>query len=85
MLGGHRLRDNVRKSNEMYDGQSIYVAQQAIGKEIRKGDQLYLDGMHKDHLEVFDSKGNLRTVLNLDGTVNHKKRDLALNQGRKLK
>ncbi|MCI1005424.1 hemagglutinin [Herbaspirillum sp. C7C8] len=82
---GEEVRKNVRKSNATYDGQSIYVAQKPIGKEIRKGDRLYLDGIHKDHLEVFDSTGKIHTVLNLDGTVNFKKRDLALAQGRKLK
>ncbi|OWY34222.1 hypothetical protein CEJ45_12550 [Herbaspirillum aquaticum] len=63
----------------------MYLAQGLIGKEIEKGDKLYLDGLHKDHLEVFDSTGKLRTVLNLDGTVNGDKLAVAQEQGRKLK
>ena len=82
---GEEVRKNVRKSNAIYDGQSIYVAQGPIGNEIRKGDKLYLDGMHKDHLEVFEPTGKIRTVLNLDGTVNEIKLAMARKQGRKLR
>lgn len=50
---------------------------------LKKGDQIYLDGAHKNHLEVFDSKGNFKTVLNLDGTFNEAKDNAA--KGQKLK
>ncbi|KAA1181262.1 hemolysin BL-binding protein, partial [Photorhabdus heterorhabditis] len=42
----------------------------------------YLDGQHKNHLEIFDNKGKFKAVLNLDGTVNQTKTDAA--KGRKL-
>ncbi|MBO4125824.1 filamentous hemagglutinin [Streptococcus suis] len=29
-----------------------------------------MDGLHKDHLEVFDKRGKLKDILNLDGTSN---------------
>lgn len=49
---------------------------------IKKGDQFYLDGQHKNHLEVFDSKGKFKAVLNLDGTINKVKTEAA--KGRKI-
>lgn len=49
---------------------------------IKKGDQFYLDGQHKDHLELFDKRGNFKAVLNLDGTINQAKTEVA--KGRKL-
>lgn len=49
---------------------------------MKKGDLLYLDGFHKDRLEVFDSNGKFRKVLNLDGTINIDK--TAKGMGRKL-
>ncbi|HAT2867203.1 TPA: hypothetical protein I8374_001625 [Serratia marcescens] len=55
-----------------------------ISDEIRKGDQFYLDASHKNHLEVFDSKGNFRVFLNLDGSVNVDKTKIAVTEGRKL-
>ncbi|MBV8622564.1 MAG: hypothetical protein JO174_03665 [Herbaspirillum sp.] len=82
---GTEIRAGTRKSNARYDGQSVYVAQRSIGDQIQKGDQLYLDGQHKDHLEVFDKNGKFQVVLNLDGTPNKEKTAAALKQGRRLK
>lgn len=36
-----------------------------------------------DHIEVFDGKGNLKSVVNLDGSLNRGKMDAG--SGRKLK
>ncbi|WP_240042251.1 DUF637 domain-containing protein [Photorhabdus khanii] len=80
---GGNLKDNSRKTSRIYDGQSIYQASNDMGQYIRKGDQFYLDGKHKNHLEVFDSKDRFRYVLNLDGSINPDKTQAA--QGRKLK
>jgi len=44
---------------------------------------LYLDGRYKDHFEVFNKRGKVKDVLNLDGTSNSKKFNLA--SGRRLK
>ena len=60
-----------------FQGQSVYKANADVGKTIKAGDQLYLDAMHKDHLEVFDRNGNFRAVLNLDGTINRVKTEAA--------
>ncbi|WP_299536984.1 filamentous hemagglutinin N-terminal domain-containing protein [uncultured Herbaspirillum sp.] len=83
--GSAREVNNTSATINADDGQSIYVAQRPIGNEIRNGDKLYLDGLHKDHLEVFEPTGKIRTVLNLDGTVNEIKLATARKQGRKLR
>ncbi|WP_155416478.1 MULTISPECIES: hypothetical protein [Photorhabdus] len=44
---------------------------------------MYLDGAHKNHLELFDSKNNFKATLNLDSPVNVDK--TKAGQGRKLK
>jgi len=41
--------------------------------------------MHKDHFEVFNKNGKISLVLNLDGSVNLSKTEVAIRQGRKLK
>ncbi|WP_238981777.1 hypothetical protein [[Enterobacter] lignolyticus] len=80
---GTDIKDNAQKSSQQYQGQSVYKATDDVGDYIRKGDQFYLDGQHKDHLEVFDKRGNFKAVLNLDGSINREKTQAAT--GRKLK
>jgi filamentous hemagglutinin len=82
---GAAVRAGTKKSSTIYDGQSVYVAERNIGETISKRDRLYLDGQHKDHLEVFDQHGKFRFVLNLDGTINQDKTNAAERQGRRLK
>lgn len=79
---GSDIKGNTQKSSQQYQGQSIYKATGDIGDNIKKGDQFYLDGQHKDHLELFDKRGNFKAVLNLDGTINQAKTEVA--KGRKL-
>ncbi|MCL4923548.1 hypothetical protein, partial [Streptococcus suis] len=78
---GQEIGDSLQKTKKRYDGQSVYKVTESIG-ELKKGDQLYLDGLHKDHLEVFDKRGKLKDVLNLDGTSNLDKLNKAI--GRRL-
>ncbi len=80
---GSQIKGNTQKTSKIYDGQSVYSAKDDIDKYIKKGDQIYLDGDHKNHLEIFDKKGNFRVVLNLDGSINEAKTKAA--EGRKLK
>jgi len=80
---GSTVKDNTQKTNQQYQGQTIYKATDDVGNYIKKGDQFYLDGLHKDHIEVFDKRGNFRAVLNLDGSINERKTQEA--EGRKLK
>jgi hypothetical protein len=62
------------KTSRRYDGQPIYVVNDKVNNHfIKKGYQIYLDGLHKDHLEVFDKSGNFKYVLNLDGSENKNK------------
>jgi filamentous hemagglutinin len=44
-----------------------------------KGDYVVVDALHKDHLEVFNSKGKWIRVANFDGSINQEKTE----QGRK--
>lgn len=80
---GSELNKSIRKTSQQYQGQSVYKATEDVGSHVRKGDQLYLDGAHKDHLEIFDRSGNFKWVLNLDGSINSAKTDAA--RGRKIK
>ena len=84
---GNTVKGNTQKTNQQYQGQSIYKATEKIGDYIKKGDQFYLDGLHKDYIEIFDKRGNFRAVLNLDGSVNERKTQQAEAEaeGRKIK
>ncbi|MGN7983744.1 hemagglutinin repeat-containing protein [Burkholderia sp. 22313] len=79
---GSGLSDASQKTNYRYQGQNVYKATADVGSGISKGDLFYLDGLHKDHLEVFDSSGNFKNVVNLDGSVNAEKANAG--SGRKL-
>ena len=48
----------------------------------KKGDQLYLDAFHKNHLEIFDKRGFAKDVLDLNGNPIYGK--IARSQGRRL-
>ncbi|MCC8351000.1 ribonuclease YeeF family protein [Bacillus sp. AF23] len=81
---GKTIKNNVKKTKNQFQGQSIYEVNKKLDNPyLKKGDRFYLDNLHKDHLEVFDKRGNLRVVLNLDGTLNEVKTKNAI--GRKLK
>ncbi|WP_081073778.1 hemagglutinin repeat-containing protein [Burkholderia territorii] len=79
---GSDLGEATQKTNFQFQGQSVYKVTSDVGDSLKKGDLVYLDGLHKDHLEVFDSKGNFKSVVNLDGSVNQSKTDAG--SGRKL-
>ncbi|KER04457.1 hypothetical protein MEG1DRAFT_01003, partial [Photorhabdus temperata subsp. temperata Meg1] len=81
---GSQMKNNARKTNQIYDGQSVYQVKGDVGEYISKGDKYYLDGMHKNHIEVFDSKHKIKAVLNLDGSLNRSKTDKAIEEGRRL-
>ena len=68
---GKKLKDCSNKTSKMVDGQSVYtVTEKTNIPGLKKGDQFYLDGLHKDHLEVFNKQGKFKYVLNLDGSIN---------------
>lgn len=60
---GAQVRANTDKSTRVIDGQSVYVVKEDMGNGIKKGYQLYLDGQHKDHLDVFEKHANLNLFL----------------------
>ncbi|MBC2256446.1 hemagglutinin [Listeria ivanovii] len=81
---GRSIKNNVSKTKNQYQGQSIFeVTQKTSNQYLKKGDKFYLDNLHKDHFEVFTKKGEFRAVLNLDGTLNMSKTKNAV--GRKIK
>ncbi|MFI8225071.1 hemagglutinin repeat-containing protein [Pseudomonas sp. NPDC085632] len=82
---GGQLADATRKTSKRFQGQTVYQATEKIAPNIKKGDQIYLDNLHKDHLEVFDKFGDVKYVLNLDGSKNNEKTAKALADGRKLR
>ncbi|HGP7179634.1 TPA: DUF637 domain-containing protein, partial [Neisseria meningitidis] len=53
-------------------GQSVFLVKRNQGL-LKTGDRFYLDGQHKNHLEVFDKNGNFKFVLNMDGSLNQMK------------
>ncbi|MFB1052223.1 hypothetical protein ACEWET_15120 [Paraliobacillus sp. JSM ZJ581] len=78
---GKTIKNSLSKSSVQYDGQTIYkVTQKTDSKYLKKGYGIYLDGLHKDHLEVIDKTGNVKYVLNLDGTLNSDKTKKALGR-----
>ncbi|WP_078579613.1 T7SS effector LXG polymorphic toxin [Salipaludibacillus agaradhaerens] len=75
---GKSISNSLSKSKVKYDGQSIYkVEKKTDNQYLKKGYGVYLDALHKDHLEVIDKTGNVKYVLNLDGTLNKDKTEKA--------
>ena len=61
-------------------GQSVYRVTESTG-QLKKGDQIYLDGKHKNHFEVYDKNGKAKAVLNVDGSINEKKTAAGSSRG----
>lgn len=66
------------KKNRIYE-----ITNQPNYPNLKKGNYFYFDSTHRDHIEVFDSNGLSKCVLNLDGTLNQAKTRLA--EGRSIK
>lgn len=69
---GKRLKEVVKDAGRRYKDSKMYRAIKDVEEfGIKQDDWLYLDKMHKDHIEVFTKSGkDLRTILNMDGTQN---------------
>ena len=80
---GASLKGLSQKTSKQFQGQSVYKINQRSG-DLNKGDQFYLDNLHKDHIEVFDKRGNFKGVYNLDGNKNLAKTEKAFKDGRAL-
>lgn len=70
---GRKLKQSLRKTKIQYNGQTVYEVIDKSIPGLKKGDLIYLDSLHMDHLEVFDRRGKFREVLNLDGLKNETK------------
>ncbi len=82
---GISLKDSVSKTSAIVKGESVYRIDKKIDNPILdKGDGIYLDSLHKDHLEVVNKRGKVKAVLNLDGTLNVKKTEIALKENRSI-
>ncbi len=81
---GKTLEPFLEKTKKLYDGQAIYRVRETVNGDLKKGYHVYLDALHKDHLEVFNKNGSFITVLNLDGTINSSKALAAAKAGRSI-
>ncbi|MFB5759850.1 polymorphic toxin-type HINT domain-containing protein [Paenibacillus medicaginis] len=80
---GTSLKNLSQKTSTVVKGATVYKVTRKTGNDyLKKGDQYYLDTLHHDHMEVFDSRGKVKAVLNLDGSFNAKKTEAALKEGR---
>jgi filamentous hemagglutinin len=78
---GDSIKNNLSKTTLQYDGQSIYkVTSKTSNEYLKKGYGVYLDALHKDHLEVINKSGKVIYVLNLDGTLNADKTAKAIGR-----
>lgn len=81
---GKYLDKVSEKTGRTWKDHMIYEVKEKIkNPNLRRGDYFYLDKTHLDHIEVFDNNGLAKCVLNLDGTINEVKTDLA--RGRNIK
>lgn len=83
---GKTLYPHSLKTKRPYQGVPIYqLVEKAPGSDLKKGFYYYLDKLHGDHIEVFNKRGDVAGVYNLDGTFNSKKFDAAQKAGRNIK
>ncbi len=83
---GKTLKGKVQKTSHKYDGQIVYrITEKVAHAQLKKGYYVYLDALHKDHLEVFSNPKVCKVVLNLDGSINDHKTLNAQKRGRRLK
>lgn len=45
---GSQMKDNVQKTSQIFQGQSVYQANKPVGGYIAKGDKYYLDGSYNE-------------------------------------
>jgi len=82
---GQELKQYVRKTSKQKHGQTVYEVTEKLPEYgLKEGDQLYLDGLHKDHLEIFKKNGKAKDVLNLSGSRNLEKAKEARKANRNI-
>ena len=82
---GKKLKKITRKTSQRKHGQPVYeLTEKCPEYGLRKGDHVYLDAKHRDHLEICDKNTYARGVLNIDGSGNITKANKAIKENRKL-
>jgi hypothetical protein len=82
---GKQIERFSRPTSKYYQKEKIFRVESDINDYLREGEYFYLDHAHKDHFEVFDSRGRGVRVLNLDGTLNVEKTKAVLDAARSIK
>jgi len=78
---GKKLKKITRKTSQRKHRQPVYeVTEKCPEYGLRKGDYVYLDAKHRDHLEVFTRHQEPKPVINLDGSQNYDKAKKAANR-----
>jgi hypothetical protein len=77
---GRDIKSRLRKSNEDKDKGAYVVLEDIREYNLDKGDIIYVDRAHCDHLEVFGKDRWGRTVLNFNGSVNASKAQKVQNR-----
>ncbi len=78
---GKSIKNFLENTGKQFQGQSIFRVTENIDQNLKKGYHVYLDALHKDHLEVFTKHGHFANVLNLDGSLNTLKTEQILRAG----
>ena len=83
---GKKLFKASEGTKLFFQGEKIFkVTSKSISLSIKKGYHYYLDGLHRDHFEVFDKVGNFVKAINLDGTINAAKTAKGIKDGRNIR
>jgi|GEM_PF-2326909 len=83
---GKLLSRVSEKTHYRFQEKAVYKLTEKLKQYgLKAGDVFYLDALHMDHIEVFDSVGKIKAVFNLDGTLNVIKTNVAKMQGRTIK
>lgn len=82
---GSILKNILHKTSTVF---KVATVNQITGREnnnyLKKCYNFYLDTQYYDHIEVFDKRGKVKAVLNLDENLNSKKTDKAISEGRRI-
>lgn len=65
---GKSIKDKLQKTNKIVQNQRVYKVTKKVPEfDLKKGDQIYLDGKHKDHLEIFGKDNIFKRVIDFAG------------------
>jgi hypothetical protein len=67
---GKANKNNFQRSIYGYEPHRAFQAMTNINDQIKKGFYVVLDGLHKNHLEVYNKSRKWIKVINFDGTFN---------------